>query len=143
MIHWIHRRLALAVHRRHLTEHGGKPGVRDSVVLDTALVKPQWLYAHGAAIPDIAALASRLTHGLARERPFVDGNTGTALVCCRLFLGFNDTALFASDDEKRIAITGVADGSLTEDDFTDWIRWHLALSPRIRVSESRKDYGPH
>lgn len=143
MIHWIHRRLALAVHRRHLAEHGGRTGVRDSLLLDAALVKPQWLYVHGHPAPDIAALASRLAHGLACDRPFVAGNTRTALMCCRLFLAFNDTVLFASGDEKVAAITGLADGSLTEDDFADWIRWHLALSPRRRINEPRTDYGPH
>jgi death-on-curing protein len=74
MIVWISKRLALAIHDRQLAEHGGGTGVRDEALLDSALARPQQLFAYGDPPP----LAASLAFGLARNRPFIHGNTGTA-----------------------------------------------------------------
>ena len=45
MIVWIGKPLALAIHDRQLAEHGGGSGVRDNTLLDSALARPQQLFA--------------------------------------------------------------------------------------------------
>ena len=77
MIIWIERTLALAIHERQLSEHGGGSGVRDEALLESALARPQQLFAYGDPPPDLAALAASLAFGLARNHPFVDGNKRT------------------------------------------------------------------
>ena len=128
MILWIEKKLALAIHGRQLAEHGGGSGVREEALLDSALARPQQLFAYGDPPPDLAALAASLAFGLARNHPFVDGNKRTAHVCYRTFLALNDANLVASDEEKYIAMLGLAEGSLGETDFADWLRTHLVLS---------------
>ena len=56
MIVWIDRRLALAIHERQLAEHGGGSGVRDESLLESALARPQQLFAYGDPPPYLAAL---------------------------------------------------------------------------------------
>ncbi len=140
MVIWITRPLALAIHDRQLAEHGGGSGVRDDALLDSALARPQQLFAYGEPPPDIAALAASLAFGLARNHPFVDGNKRTAHVCYRVFLALNDVELVASDEDKYIAMLGLAEGSLSEADFADWLRAHLQPKPGSQVHETAAAY---
>jgi death on curing protein len=141
MIVWISKRLALAIHGRQLAEHGGGTGVRDEALLDSALARPQQLFAYGEPPPDIAALTASLAYGLARNHLFVDGNKRTAHVCYRAFLALNDAELVASEEEKYIAMLGLAEGSLSENEFADWLRKHLTLTTADRINEPHAAYG--
>ena len=141
MIVWIEKPLALAIHERQLAEHGGGTGVRDEALLDSALARPQQLFAYGDPPPDLAALAASLAYGLARNHPFVDGNKRTAHVCYRVFLTLNDAHLIASDEEKYITMLKLAEGSLTEDELTVWLRAHLMLDTDSAVNEAPAAYS--
>jgi len=140
MIVWIEKRLALAIHDRQLAEHGGGTGVRDEALLDSALARPQQLFAYGDPPPDLAALAASLAFGLARNHPFVDGNKRTAHVCYRVFIALNDAELVATEEEKYIAMLSLAEGSLEEAAFADWLRPRIVLSAAKRVNEPKAAY---
>lgn len=141
MIVWIGKRLALAIHDRQLAEHGGGAGVRDEALLDSALARPQQLFAYGDPPPDLAALAASLAFGLARNHPFVDGNKRTAHVCYRAFLALNDAELVATEEEKYIVMLSLAEGSLDEAGFADWLRKHLMLANVDQVNEPQTAYS--
>jgi len=140
MIVWIDRTLALAIHERQLSEHGGGSGVRDETLLESALARPQQLFAYGDPSPDLAALAASLAYGLARNHPFVDGNKRTAHVAYRVFLAVNHIELQATDAEKYLQMLSLAEGSLSEAAFADWLRPRLRTQPRDAVNEPRKRY---
>ena len=141
MIIWIEKKFALAIHDRQLAEHGGGSGVREEALLDSAIARAQQLFAYGDPPPYLAALAASLAFGLARNHPFIDGNKRTAHVCYRTFLALNDANLVASDEEKYIAMLGLAEGSLSEADFADWLHKHLVLSSGKKVNEPRAAYS--
>src|SRR6188508_2449621 len=101
---WIGKALALAIHERQLAEHGGTAGVRDEALLESALARPQQLYAYGDPAPDHCDLAATLAHGLARNHPFLDGNKRTAHVVYRTFLALNGAELVATQEEKYITM---------------------------------------
>lgn len=122
MIIWITRALALAIHERQVAEHGGDAGIRDEGLLESALAKPRQLHNYGDPPPDLAALAASLAFGLARNHPFVDGNKRTAHVCYRAFLALNDADLVASGEDKYLRMVALAEGSLPEAEFADWLR---------------------
>ncbi|HRO62990.1 type II toxin-antitoxin system death-on-curing family toxin [Thermomonas sp.] len=137
MIIWISRELALAIHDRQLAEHGGGSGVRDAGLLDSALARPQQRYAYGDPPPDLADLAAALAFGLARNHPFVDGNKRTAAVACEVFLVLNDASLDATDVELYPVYLGLAEGSLDEAAFADWLRPRLRSRHTSTVQEPR------
>ncbi|MGH8191774.1 MAG: type II toxin-antitoxin system death-on-curing family toxin [Rhodanobacteraceae bacterium] len=139
MIIWIEKPLALAVHDRQLAEHGGTSGVRDENLLESALARPQQLYAYGDPAPDFADLAASLAFGLARNHPFADGNKRTAHVCYRVFLALNDIELEAGDDDKYVTILALAEGKLAEKDFAKWLRHHIRVNHSGRVQEPRAE----
>lgn len=140
MIVWIDRALALAMHDRQLAEHGGGSGVRDEGMLDSALARPQQRHAYGDPPPDLAELAAALAFGLARNHPFVDGNKRTAAVACETFILLNDAALEASDDELYPRYLGLAEGSLDEAGFADWLRTKIVAKPAGKMQEPKPRY---
>lgn len=141
MIAWIEKALALAIHNRQLSEHGGGEGVRDEALLDSALARPQQLHAYGDPPPDLAALAASLAFGLARNHPFVDGNKRTAHVCFRVFVALNGGELVASDEDKYVAMLSLAEGSLSEADFAAWLRARIVAAHGGKLQEKRARYA--
>ncbi|QLF93494.1 type II toxin-antitoxin system death-on-curing family toxin [Pseudomonas sp. ABC1] len=141
MIIWVSKQLALAIHERQLAEHGGANGTRDEGLLDSALARPQQFHAYGEPPPDLADLAASLAYGLARNHPFLDGNKRTAHVCYRVFLQLNDCKLVASDEEKYAAMLGLAEGSIDEAGFAQWLRSRIVIDPPASVQEPAGQYG--
>jgi len=117
---WIDPAVILAVHEEQIAEHGGLAGIRDQGLLESALARPANLAAYGK--PDHADLAACYGAGIAKNHPFVDGNKRTAFVAVELFLVLNGRELTASDAEAVLAMLAVADGSMREAAFADWIR---------------------
>ena len=141
MIVWINRALALAIHDRQLSAHGGGSGVRDEGLLESALARPQQLHNYGDPTPDLADLAASLAFGLARNHPFVDGNKRTAHVAYRVFIVLNRAELVADDEEKYIAMLRLAEGSLDEAGFAEWLRSRIVERPQGKVQEPPARYA--
>lgn len=137
---WIERPLALAIHERQLAEHGGGIGVRDEALLESALARPQQLFAYGDPPPDLAALAASLAYGLARNHPFVDGNKRTAHVCYYVFLILNDVRLDVGLEEMYVQMIALAEGSLDEAAFAAWLRPRMVTAHGGKVQEKRAAY---
>jgi death-on-curing protein len=117
---WIEESVVLALHEEHLAEHGGPVGIRDRGLMESALFRPQNLIGYGD--PDLAALAAAYGFDLARNHPFIDGNKRTAFTVMELFLALNGQELIADDLSCIVTILKLAEGSLTEAEFADWIR---------------------
>jgi death-on-curing protein len=141
MIIWIERPLAIAIHERQLAEHGGSAGVRDESLLDSALARPQQRHAYGDPPPDLADLAASLAFGLARNHPFADGNKRTAAVVCETFIMLNGGILDADDIELYPRYLALAEGSLPETEFADWLRQHVKLDTGSSVNEAPARYA--
>jgi death-on-curing protein len=113
------------LHDESLAEHGGRAGLRDAGLLESALARPQQLLAYGE--PDVAALAAAYGYGLVRNRAFVDGNKRAAFLATGLFLGLNGHRLVVSQAEATLTMLALAAGDLTEAEFADWLRQHTEL----------------
>jgi len=92
--------------------------------LESALARPRNLVAYEAC-DDVARLAAAYAYGIARNHGFADGNKRTALVTADLFLMLNGYELVSSPVENVLTILGVADGSLSEEELTCWIRKYI------------------
>ncbi len=119
---WISLELAIAIHNRQLSEHGGQAGVRDEGLLLSALARPQQRWCYGNSPPDILALAASYAFGISKNHPFLDGNKRTAFVVFRLFLKWNGYEIFATKAERYIQMLALAAGEHDEESFTAWLR---------------------
>ena len=129
MIIWIEKPLVLMLHDRQIAEHGGMAGVRDEKLLESALARPQQLYAYGNPPPDLADLAASLAHGIAKNHAFVDGNKRSAIVSCETFIELNGARLEADDTSVYTHILGLAESRISESEFAEWLRANLHLTP--------------
>jgi death-on-curing protein len=120
---WISKKAVLGMHSAQLAEHGGSDGIRDETLLDSALAKPQNVFAY-ADQPDIFRLAASYAFGIARNHAFVDGNKRTALVVSITFLNRNGCDIEASKEEIYFTFLHLADGSLSEEELAAWFTKH-------------------
>ncbi len=119
-LRWLTKDEALILHQRQVSAHGGPPGIRDEGLLESALVRPENLYAYGQ--PDIADLASAYAYGLAKNHPFIDGNKRASFVACALFLRLNGYGLPTDDDDNIATWLALASGALSEAGLAAWLR---------------------
>lgn len=116
----------LKVHLDQVGRYGGKAGIRDIGLLQSALAMPgasfggEWLHS------DLYTMAAAYAFHLCQDHPFVDGNKRTALASALVFLGLNGVSL--EDPEGRLyqAMMDVAGGRLSKRELAAVFR---ALSP--------------
>lgn len=118
---WIEERDALVLHDRLLALHGGAAGVRDGALLQSALARPQQIFAY-AETHDRIAMATAYTAGIIRNHPFIDGNKRTGFVVGILFLELNGYRFTASETDAVQAVLGLAAGTLDEQGYTAFLR---------------------
>ena len=118
---WIDEQDVLVLHDRLLALDGGSAGVRSAALLQSALARPQQLYAYGEA-PNIVDMAAVYIAGIVRNHPFVDGNKRTGFVVGVLFLELNGCRFIANEEDAAQAVLELAAGTLDEGAFTRWMR---------------------
>ncbi len=117
---WIDLPEVLAIHARQLDEHGGASGIRDEGLLESALARPQQLFANGD--PDVFDLAAAYTAGIVRVHPFMDGSKRTGFVVGILFLELNGPSFTASEADAAQGVFNLAAGEINDDKFARWLR---------------------
>jgi death-on-curing protein len=122
---WVNRKVLLLLHEESLAEHGGASGLRDEGLLDSALARPVNLALYET--PDVAALAASYGVGLAKNHPFVDGNTRAAFLAVGLFLMANGYRLRATQAEATLTVLSVAASEMDETSFAAWLRAHIQM----------------
>ena len=126
---WIDQALVLAIHDRQLAEHGGAGGVRDEGLLESALARPQQMLAYAEPAPDLADLAAALSHGLARNHPFIDGNKRVAFACMDIFISLNGSRLEAEPDAVIAFIyKHLEAGTFRKPILEEWLREHVTTN---------------
>ena len=121
---WISRKAVEPLHQKSLAMFGGASGLRDSGLLDSALARPQQVFAYAES----PALAAAYAVGITRKHPFVDGNKRSGLLAALLFLDINGYEVVINDAHTTIdairIIEGVASGDFSEGRLTEWINLH-------------------
>ena len=125
----------LAVHEEVLAAHGGRPGIRDRALLESAVAAPRATYGGVALLRDPIEIAAAYLFYLCRNHPFADGNKRTALASSLLFLRINgllpDPGLPGRDaDDWEALMLDVASSKLDRARTTARLRKLLARRRR-------------
>jgi death on curing protein len=117
---WLLKETVLALHDRLLAEFGGLPGLRDEGLLDSALARPENLFAYGK--PTIFDLAASYAFGLIKNHPFMDGNKRIGFAAATVFLEINGCRFQAAEADATIQTLALAAGALDEVRYSAWLK---------------------
>ncbi len=120
----------LELYRRIMEQSGGSIGIHNLGALESALAQPRMTFGGEELYPTIVEKASALGFSIIKNHPFVDGNKRTGHAAMETFLVLNGYEIEASVDEQERIILQVASGELERDEFTAWLRGHIAKKNR-------------
>ena len=130
---WIYRETVLILHEQLLAAFGGSSGIRDKGLLESALARPENLFAYGK--PDVFDLAASYGAGLVKNHPFVDGNKRIGFAVAVLFLDLNGYRFEAGEADAAVRTLALAAGDLQEREYAAWLK---ANSRRARPTQSSR-----
>jgi death-on-curing protein len=119
----------LGIHARVVETSGGSQGIREMGGLESAVAQPQMTFGGVDLYEGVARKASALAHSLISNHPFVDGNKRVGHAAMEVMLMLNGYEISASVDEQERIVLAVASGTLSRDDFADWVDQHVVESP--------------
>jgi death-on-curing protein len=122
---WIDTADVHAFHQELLTMFGGLAGVRDEGLLDSALSRPQHLFAYENA--DLFELAAAYALGIVKNHPFLDGNKRSGFMAAALFLEVNGLRFEAPEEEVILRTLALAAGELDQSAYAAWLRGACVL----------------
>lgn len=118
--YWLTREECIALHTMMLSQHGGMEGLRDEHLLESALARPQQLFAYGK--PTMADLATSYAAGVVKNHPFLDGNKRTGFMLGAGFLERNGYRFCAEEVDAVVRTLALAAGEMSEAEYAAWLK---------------------
>lgn len=115
---WVLDEVVYAVHAEQLAEHGGREGIRDAGLLQSALDAPKNTFHYEAV--NLFKLAAIYGFRISNNQPFIDGNKRTGYVVSRLFLNLNGYDVQVSEVEKVTMFLDISRNAKSESDLAKW-----------------------
>jgi death-on-curing protein len=112
----------LFIHARLIAETGGKHGIRDLGLLQSAVSRPQAAFEGNELYPDIYSKSAALMESLINNHPFVDGNKRIGITATAMFLQANSYSLATSNRELEAFVLSVASGEQTLESIAAWLK---------------------
>ena len=112
----------MALHADQIAHYGGRPGVRDLGLLESALAMPRTTFGRVHVHPSLPEMAAAYLFHLVGNHPFVDGNKRVGLVAAIAFLGLNGLWLEADPDELAELVLRTARGEASKAELAEFIR---------------------
>lgn len=107
----------LELHRRLIERFGGKEGVRDLGLLESALARPQSGY-----YSSLSQQAAALLQSLCQNHSFIDGNKRVAFATTAIFLRMNGYRLKVDPDNgESFLIERVIKGKAELNEISAWL----------------------
>jgi death-on-curing protein len=114
----------IRIHADQIARYGGKGGVRDLALLESAVASPQASFGGEYVHPTLPEMAAAYLFHLAQNHPFIDGNKRAAAAATFLFLYLNDLVLECSEDELVELTMAIASGTRSKADAAVFIAAH-------------------
>ena len=112
---------SIELHLRLLERFGGKEGVRDLGLLQSALGRPQTGY-----YETLSLQAAALLQSLAQNDSFIDGNKRVAFAMTAIFLRMNGYRLIVeSDNGEKFMIERLLQAKADLKEITKWLERHM------------------
>ncbi len=112
----------LAIHEDTLAIEGGGAGLRDSGLLESALMMPRQQFGGQYLHEGLAAMAAAYLFHIAANHAFLDGNKRAGAMAALIFLELNGVAALPPPQELQSVTLSVAAGEMSKEALTVWMR---------------------
>lgn len=124
MIKFLNKEIILAFHQDQLDKYGGKPGVRDEKLLESALAQPQASFGGEYVHEDLFQMAAAYGFHLCQNHPFYDGNKRTALIAMYTYLYVNGYQIKADKKSLFAIMMDLASGNVKKEELAEYLKKH-------------------
>jgi death-on-curing protein len=111
-----------ALHEAARQPRLGQQGIREEVLLQSAVATPQASFAGRSPFADLVEVAAAYLYYLARNHAFLDGNKRTAMLTAIVFLRINGLQTAADGPEWEALMVDVGASHLDRDQTTERLR---------------------
>ena len=118
---WLSVSEVLRLHEIQIERYGGRAGIRDRGLLQSAVIRPQNRY-HYDGVGEIVELAATYAVAISANHPFFDGNKRTAFYAMAVCLDLHATPLSAPEDSATEAMLKLAASDWDAARFLTWLR---------------------
>ena len=122
--------LVMIIHSDLLQRYGGRAGVRDIALLQSALAQPKVSVGRKFVHKSVFDKAAAYGFHLCRNHPFIDGNKRVAFVLMDLFLQRNDWEIVANEEDAYSLIIDLSSGKVSKTELSSWLKNHSARLPK-------------
>jgi len=105
----------LEIHENQLTLYGGRPGILNLPLLESALGQPQASFGGQYLLADLYEMAAAYLFHIVQNHPFIDGNKRVGAVAAIVFLMVNELEIRLTSDELESLVLDTASGKLSRE----------------------------
>ena len=124
----------LEIHNNQVKVYGGKTGLRDLGLLQSAMAQPQASFGGKFLNEDLYTMAAYAFH-IAQNHPFIDGNKRTGLVAALVFLEMNHISIHDPKQKLLKGMLEMAEGKIDKIGLAQILR-----SLRTSGKEASQDF---
>ena len=128
-VHFIPEELVLTIHADLLQRYGGKSGIRDRNLLESALAQPRITVGGKFAHKTIFDKAAAYGYHVCKNHPFIDGNKRIAFVLMDIFLQKNGWEIVAREEDAYSLIVDLSSNKLSKIRLASWLKKHSSTLP--------------
>ena len=129
-IRFLPEELVLIIHSDLLQRYGGKAGVRDIALLQSALAQPRVTVGRKFVHKSLFDKAAAYGFHLCKNHPFIDGNKRVAFVLMDLFLQRNGWEIAANEEDAYSLMIDLSSGNVSKTELSSWLKNHSARLPK-------------
>jgi death-on-curing protein len=131
VIRFLDMETLLHFHDDQLRRYGGKSGIRDIGLLESALAQPKASFGGEYVHPTVFHMAAAYAFHIYRNHPFFDGNKRTALIAMYVFFHVNGYRLKAEKKALYSIMLGLAQGQIDKESLTVFLQHETKpISPK-------------
>ncbi len=116
--------IVLLVHRDTLQMYGGRPGIRDRNLLESALAQPKMTMGRRFVHRTVFEKAAAYGFHVWSNHPFIDGNKRVSFLLMVIFLDRNGWELKATEEDAYSLMIDLASGKVSKSALADWLKKH-------------------
>lgn len=112
----------LLIHNTQIERYGGRHGLRDLALLESAVFRPQTSFGGQDLYPTVFDKAVAITHSLVLNHAFLDGNKRSGVFSAVVFLKMNGYELITSLEDFEEATMKVENKKWGHEEIVEWLK---------------------